>query len=51
MDIEGLSEEQHGLWARVDALWQMAVARDVAAVSDTLHPRLRRMGHRATTTP
>ncbi|WP_454642122.1 nuclear transport factor 2 family protein [Bradyrhizobium liaoningense] len=36
--LDRFSEDQHGLWARVEALWKMSVAQDTASVADALHP-------------
>lgn len=38
MNLNQLTEEQRDLWARVEALWTMAVAQDTASASDALHP-------------
>jgi len=37
MRMDQLTEEQHELWARVEALWKMSVAQDAASVADALH--------------
>jgi len=38
MKLDQLTKEQGDLWARVEALWKMAVAQDTASASDALHP-------------
>lgn len=38
MAADRLSDEERELWARVEALWRLAAARDSAAVADALHP-------------
>lgn len=38
MKLDELTEEQRDLWARVEALWEMAVAQDAASASDAVHP-------------
>lgn len=36
--LDQLTEEQRGLWARVDALWKMSAAQDTSSAADALHP-------------
>jgi hypothetical protein len=38
MVLNQLSQEQRGLWARVDALWKTSAAQDTASAADALHP-------------
>ncbi|WP_448040452.1 nuclear transport factor 2 family protein [Bradyrhizobium liaoningense] len=38
MALDRFSEQQHELWARVEALWKMSVAQDAASVANALHP-------------
>lgn len=38
MKLDQLTDEQRDLWARVEALWKMAVAQDTASASEALHP-------------
>lgn len=38
MKLDQLTEEQRDLWARVEALWKLAVTQDTASASDALHP-------------
>lgn len=37
MKLHQLTDEQRDLWARVEALWRMAIAQDTASATEALH--------------